>query len=177
MNEPVRIIADWLGRASLGRTDGLNYHLALVDIDATDTVPADIKWIGDETRDDRVAQGEDPPKTPAVYVTSDGPFVIDGEIVPNQDVRDLNEVRIAVRYLLPSNHGANAVRDAYYSVRAIMKSIAQLMLNDNVDDRTRNQFVLQEITSTVGGAVREGIGDFMVTSAVVFTFRARDLDP
>ena len=177
MEEAVlRMIADWLGRGNLARADGYNDVAGELELDPEE-IMLGVEYIGDETRDKIVAARLDPVAQRSLYITADGPSTIDGDLVANQGIRESEDLRVAVRYVTKNADAPEALADSYRAVRAILKSVGRFMHNDNAASRSRTSIHIQEETGSIGGPVRETVGDYgTVTAAVVFSFRVRDTD-
>lgn len=171
----IRMIADWLGRDDLSKADGFNDVAAEIELDASDPAIAEIGYIGDETRDRRVAERMDPPQLRAIYVMGDGPATLTGDLFANQGLRDTNDLRVSIRYVVKNPESEQAIRDSYLATKVILKSLGRWMSNASAADRTRNSVSVFEATGAVAGPVREEIGEQgTVTSAVVVILRVRD---
>lgn len=171
----IRMLADWLGRADLSKADGFNDVAAEIELDAGDPAIEEIEYIGDETRDRRVAERMDPPALRALYILADGPATLTGDLYANQGYRDTNDLRISIRYVVKNPESEQAIRDSYLATKVILKSLSRWMDNANAADRTRNSVQVFEATGAIAGPVREEVGEQgTVTSAVVVILRVRD---
>jgi hypothetical protein len=170
--EPVRCVTDWLNDA----TYGFNAKIAALDCDVVDqgkrlTSP----FIKDGTRDDRVLTQADPPKTPALYVNVDGPLNAEGEV--KTIYRDADNVTIAIRYLIKNADTAEAATQTMLALRAIVRSIRDLMRNENLAARTRNNILIISCSKITYGQIEETVGNTVATGAVVCVFVVRDKAP
>jgi hypothetical protein len=170
--EPVRCVTDWLNDTAFG----FNAKIAALPVDLGDerllvTAP----FIQDGSRDDRVLTQADPPKTPALYVNSDGPLNAEGEV--KTIYRDADNVTVAIRYLIKNADTSEAATQTMYALRAIVRSIRDLMRNENVAARTRNSILIVSCSRITYGAIEETVGNTVATGAVVCVFVVRDKAP
>ena len=155
MNEPVRIVADWLNDTTSGAV-GVNDVLAVsdfpLDTSPADALPANPTYY-DSTRHAFAARGLWPAEGQGVtypcVVTRFGG--IDYPLEAQQSTTGAVEqpgvctvVVIIAQRLANSNEG---VEDVGYLVRAVCNSLAVLNLAANRTKRTRNGFTLQDCTS------------------------------
>ena len=97
------------------------------------------------------------------------------ERLANQGLRDTNDLRVSIRYVVKNPESEQAIRDSYLATKVILKSLGRWMSNASAADRTRNSVSVFEATGAVAGPVREEIGEQgTVTSAVVVILRVRD---
>jgi hypothetical protein len=171
MLETIRIVTDWVQDA----TDGVNANLDTIDYDGSDTAPDDVAYFGDDTRDEIVALRKDPPKYPAIYVTEDAPWTMEGEV--NTICRRAEDITIAIRYLIRAHDRYSGRRDTYYTLRAVVASVKELMDNANLASRTRDNVCIESAESISQLIVHEAVGEATVTGAVVVTFRVIDTAP
>jgi len=129
--ETVRLIAAWLGDA----THGVGAQLAAMTFDGADTAP-DTPTIAEETTNDLVAAGR-------VGEVADGPVLgvvsyplEDGSEASATPGRDVT-VRIGVLFADRNADPSDARRDAYYTMRAVQRSLRALALEATVAERTR----------------------------------------
>lgn len=185
IQESIRLIKDWLAEDLLDSSSnpqGVNTKLALMDsgglIDIGDTIPTDVAFFGDKSRDIEVALRRDPPSVPAVYVMEDSPFEAEGEPMTSAAQRvDVGNMAVAIRYLVKQWDTHEAFEDTYYTLRAITMSIRELGLPANDGQRVRNQVCIQAINTINQLLVNERVGDHMVTGAVVLDLTVRDAKP
>lgn len=159
---------------------GVDAMLALLERDLpSDDLPVSVPYIGDETRDQIVAAGQGPPALPALYVTEDGPFAVDGE-VRTEDHRDTipgNGVAVAIRYLEANSNTIQAVQARSYVLRAVVKVLKRLLDNAGFEDTLRNGISLESCEQISWGQWSEKVGEARVGGALVCLFRARDSNP
>lgn len=171
MLETIRMVTDWLQDA----TDGVNAKIAAIPLDAGDSAPPGIALFADDTRDEVVALRQEPQKYPAIYVTEDAPWTMEGEVAT--DIRRATELTLAIRYIVRVHDKFSGRRDTYYTLRAIVASIKELMENANLAARTRNQVCIEALLEITQLIVHEGVGEGTVTGAVVLTMRVLDAAP
>lgn len=182
--ELVRITADWLKDT----TYGVNAKIPGVERDAGDAVPPLIAdWtpesgpatiaVFDETRHDWVARKQAPPARPALYVMAEGGVDLAGEV--GTYIRDTTRPAVVIiRYVSDKADRAVQITDAEYTLRAVVRSLRELMRNANVAARTRNNVAIELMQDPVTLApVIEAVGEYRVTGAVVVNYQARDCAP
>ncbi len=172
MLESIRMLTDWLADGSV---NGVNEKLGVIEYDGEDTAPVDVAFFGDDTRSEEVALRQEPPSYPAIYVTEDAPWTMDGEV--NTIIRRSENLTIAIRYILRSHDKWTARRDTYYTLRAIVASVKELMDPANLAARTRDNVCIESAEEISQLIVHEAVGDGTVTGAVVVTFRVIDAAP
>lgn len=170
--ETTRIIAAWLA----DETYGVN---ALASGVPTDTGVTEFPAVTvlDSTQSGATARGQIPDsatKLPALLVTpADQPV---DQMTPG--VRPWPpdaQVTVLVRYATGKQNTAAAERDASQTIRAIWRSLGQLMLQDaNGAARTRAQVALASIRSMQAATLYEANQDVIVTGGVLVTCHVRD---
>lgn len=170
--ESMRAVTDWLNRDDYG----VNHFLASIPVDEGDQPPSRVAVIYDETRDDLAARAEEPLVFPAIYVTMDLPFEMDGPI-PTGQFREAASMTMAIRYLRKDWSTANAVRDTLYTLRAVVKSITELAKPAHADSRTRNYVGITAVNRVSQMLTAETVGESVMTGAVVLDLAVRDLAP
>jgi len=174
--EIVRMVTDQLRDPD----QGVEAMLATLTPDLeTDIIPAVVPFIGDATRDLEVADGHDPPATPALYVTEDGPLAVEGEVRTN-DHRDSLPgagVAIAIRLVEANSNTVEAVQARTYILRAVVKSLTLLL--DNAGDAAvyRNGIELVSCERMEFGRWAEKLNEARVGAALVALFVYRDHNP
>lgn len=172
--ETVRIIAEWLQDA----TNGVNTKLASVPRDEGDPVPPSIEAIYDVTRHDWVVLRDDPPKVPCLYVMSEGGVLMTGEEMTGTFRETQEPFAITVRYVRQGGVSlAAATRDGDYTLRAVMRSVFELMKGTNVARRTRNSVCITTLDRATYVPIIEDVGNQQVTGAAVLEFTIRDAAP
>lgn len=170
--ETIRCVTDWLNNGSYG----FNVQIATLPVDVGDeTRRITVQFIADGTRDDRALRQEDPPKAPAIYVNIDGPLNAEGEV--KTIYRDADNVAISIRYIIKNADNAEATTQTMYALRAIVRSIRELMRNGNVAARTRNNVLIESCSGITYGQIEETAGNAVATGAVVAMFNVRDQAP
>lgn len=171
--EVVRIVAEALRHA----TRGVNSKLPDVPRDAGDDLPSNIAAVYDVTKDAHVVNRQEPPQIPCLYVMSEGAVIIDGEQMIGT-YRDTTEpVAVVVRYLASKHDLARALQDGDYTLRAVARSIHDLMEQANDADRTRNFVIVWHLVRMTYVPVQETVGEAAVAGALVLEFDVRDGAP
>lgn len=180
--ETLRIVGDWLARDDYG----VNAYLTQVPRDAGDPVPPQIaSWQGeqlavfDATRHVWVAERQDAPAVPSLYVIGEDVISLTGEASPDGQVRrTVTPIIVTVRYLTARSDTVAALRDGEYTLRAVVRSLKELFLNANDAARIRNGACLTAMVDPVTYApVVESIGNHRVAGGVVLNLDGRDADP
>ncbi len=140
MLETIRLVAEWLNDGTNGVNAQIDAMRTASAIDTADTDPPDIAAIENETADGKVARRVVPEgqTTPALwlFVARPGDF---GGMVTTEFRRGI--VPLVIGYLGSNAQTAVGLEDAYYTMRAIMWSLAALM-KQNSATRTRNSVLL-----------------------------------
>lgn len=177
-----RILVDWLQRDDLG----VNHFLSRVPRDDGDAVPPAIPTVEgygpaifDETRHSWVAERKDPPATPALYVMMEGPVEVKGEPTPDGQIRATESpIAAIIRYISAESDLLKAIRDGEYTLRAVMRSVRELMRNVYVTSRTRNGVaIVASVDPALYFPIVEAVGEYRVSGAVGLNLVARDNDP
>jgi hypothetical protein len=170
--EAARIIADWLGHA----TYGVNAKLAVLTLDGSDTRPADVATIVDETRNASAAfRRFDGLTLPALIVTVPvDPVYRDSEL-PQSNNRADAFVTVQARYAVRKLAGETAIADGNYIVKAVLASLRELHKNANVASRTRNSVVLVSCEEMLEQGVYEEVEDTWLVTGVQVKYYASDL--
>lgn len=169
--ETVRVISDALGHL----TYGVNAQLASLDIDSGDIVPTNIVKIANETENFLVALGRAAEPYPSLNVALDEDVELEQVLTSHRD----GTVTVAIRVALSNDQAHNGMRDTYYYLRAVAKTLLDLGSNSNVADRTRNNVcvgVLEELTHR---PLFKELGDTngLVTGQLIATYAVRDTNP
>lgn len=188
--EVVRMVADWLIDAA-GNNLGINAFIPKVPVDVGDEppdlipafdsadYPATKIAVFDESRHQIVLERKEPPKTPALYVTSQGVVSLTGEPWPNGQVREtVAPLKIVVRYLTANANLVNGLRDGEYTLRAVARSLRALSENNAIADAARERNGIQlivglnpmEFYPVVGAA-----GNARISGALLLNYKARDM--
>lgn len=174
MNEPVRILADWLGDA----TYGVEAQLADVPRDVGDSIPGGgTVTVYDETRDEEAAPGQFPDPGTGIVVTVgfQGSTMGDDAAAWNNGH---GAVRLLVRVGLRAANMANAKRDGNYVLRAVEWSLRLFRQQDpNASTHTRNSYRLTLLQEHEVVQWWEKVEDTLVTAALLVPFTAHDLGP
>lgn len=166
MNEPVRLLADWLGDP----TNGIAALLAAVPRDSGDPPPPSLITVLDETRHEAATAGHfpDPGSGIAVTVQMTSAVAGDDRAAQNSGHGSWN---MLVRVGLRNTNGAAAKRDGNYVLRALLWSLRKYRQQDpNSAARTRNAFRLLEPGEPQVLQWWETIEDTLVSVAVLVPF-------
>lgn len=176
MLEIVRMVTDQLRDP----VEGVEAMLATLTADLpTDVIPQFVPYVMDETRDLEVADGHDPPGTPALYVTEDGPLAVEGEVRTN-DHRDSLPgagVALAIRLVEANSNTVEVVQARTYIMRAVVKSLTLLLDNAGGSRVIRNGIELVSCERMEFGRWQEKLGEARVGAALVCLFVYRDHAP
>lgn len=166
MNEPVRLLADWLKDP----TDGVAALLATVPRDPGDPLPTGPITVLDETRDESAAPGHfpDPGTGIALTVQMTSGLAGDNRAAQNSGHGSWN---MLVRIGLRNTNTANAKRDGNYVLRATLWSLRKYRnLDPNSAPRTRNNFRLLLPEEVQVLQWWETIEDTLVSAALLVPF-------
>jgi len=142
MVEVNRMVRDWLAGTKLdylGAAQGVAQMLAAMTFDGSDTAPT-LTSVVDETQDDNAARNDEPATKPALVVS-----VHEWEVEPAFMVttEQRGTCRVLVRYLAEVLDSSNAVRDSYYVMRAVRRSLARLhKAEEATNGRRRNNVAI-----------------------------------
>lgn len=179
--EVIRTVKDWLAGDLLdfaSVNQGVNAQLATVPRDAGDPVPENVAQFGDVTRDDWAARSEIPMNSPAIVVLAGTPAEVDGEVKPGPPgVRDARNLGVVIRYLRRDANTAKAMQDAAYTVRAIIKSLREMVRSANYTVIRRNNIAIRAQLTLVWGHPSEWEGASATLGAVLATYYVRDEAP
>ena len=172
--EAVEIVADWLKDGE----HGVNNLLLSLPLDAGEADrPPQIALIQDEARDDAVILRKEPIDFPAIYVLLEDPILVNA-VDPTVIQQRIEELPISIRYITRNVEPVSRRRHTMYTLRAILKSMNRLNLQENEDARGRNQICLDAIVQTNAlGNLTEKIGNMSVTGAVIINWSAVDIQP
>jgi len=174
--ESVRIISDWLQDA----TYGVNAKLAGVPLDGSDTVPPDIVTFLEETTSGVVARGrlpEDEALLPCLAVLQRGAVELPATVGTSHQEGD---VPIAIWYGARDKDSEDGRKDAYYTMRAVRRSLRELFKDDATPKAARSD--RSGISLSPSGTVSlQPVftleGDTSVSAALELTVKARDSSP
>lgn len=169
--EPVRLIADFLDASGqfAGSGYGVNTYLASVPRDNGDAQPSNVT-VADETRNSDVARGDLPTTLPAVIVTTREIDPLDGQVATYS--RD-GVVEVVIRYAASRADTKAALRDASYTLRAVLRSLRQF----NATTRTRNSLDVYSCLSLKVVSMWTPTESAVVTGAIVGRWQFRDNVP
>lgn len=173
--ESLRMVNDWLQDA----TFGVNAKLPGIPLDGSDTVPPDVVSFLEETSNALVARGrlpEDATLLPCLAVLQRGPLDIPAHV--NTTYQD-GEIILAIWYGARDVDSDDGRQDAYYTMRAVRRSLRELFKDDATPKaaRTRGNVSLlpSGLISLPSAFTIEG--DTMVSASLELTVKARDTDP
>ncbi len=181
----VREVTDFLNDP----TEGVNAQLETMTsqslYDGSDTQPADIDTIVDETRDIQVARREVPEEAAGADNPSISVFIFDavrfgapgvnrGAPEVAQAHRDV-ELQLVIRYHIREIESEEALRDAHYYARATGKCIKAF--NANSSARTRNQVQFRNMLEMEYEPLFREENDTAVSWYYRLTYHIRDLRP
>lgn len=168
--EGVRMVADWLSDG----TNGVNALLSTTPRDGGDAQPANVA-IADETRDGNVARGQAPATLPAVVVSVDRVQELDGQVA--QITRD-GKLMLRIRYIIDNNTSGDAIRDASYVLRTVLRSLRKFFdVSAGDGHRYRNNIYLESCLDLAVAPMWAPIESGVVTGGVLATIQMRDLAP
>lgn len=183
MNEDVRITADWLSgklKDYQGVDRGINAMLPKVPRDDGDPEPQRIVKVYDVTRD-KEAAGEKPKlNTPCLVVAEDGgattpdPMAFPGGITTKKRALLLP---VAIRWVTRKFDEPMAAEEGRYVCRAIVMSLAYLLLGENANKRVRNAICLTVAAEVNWGPTFQMVPDAAAMAAVRIVYKARDAKP
>lgn len=185
--ETVRMTTDWLKNTSFG----LNHYIPLVPRDGGDPAPPPIADWTPETGPATVAifnevdhlwviDKKDPPALPAIYITAQSPIEMEGEPSPDGQLRQsIAPVIVMVGYINANSDSVAAKRDGEYTLRAVLRSLRELMRNAQAETgRTRNGVLLEIMEDpAIYFPIVEVIGQSRVSGAIGINFKVRDANP
>lgn len=182
MNEPVRIVADWLN----GTTSGSTSVAATLDLDdfpkdAADSFPADPTHY-DATRHGFAARGVFPRDGSVTY-----PCVVVGfagmryekeaeKSTENAKLEE-GEAQVAVTVAHRLQDSDEGVEDVGYLVRAVKGSLTRFHKADGFTARTRNGFRLLACTSLTLSPVRAEDDDKLIGTQLLLTYTTHETTP
>jgi hypothetical protein len=179
MVEVNRMVADWLAGTTLdsgGASQSVATHLASMTFDGSDTAPALTGGVIDETRDGSAARHDEPTTKPALEVSVQEWEVETATMVTTEQ---RGTCRVLIRYLADDTTSQHAVRDAYYVMRAVRRSLERLHLPAEANaGRVRNSVAIipssaEPMRMVKVEAQREDGG---VSSAWMVPYRVWELD-
>ena len=174
--ESVRMVAAWLEDA----TWGVNALLATQGRDGSDTLPPNVTVL-EETTSERAALGrpsDEQDETDETPVPVLSVFAYGGDDASAATVTPVGDgsAKVVVRYEARNASAALGRRDAYYTLRAVVRSLRALSLEgDEATDRTRNDVVLIALNDLRIEAADAALIDAGIYGQVVAGWDARDL--
>lgn len=185
--ELTRMVADWL----LHPDFGVNRYLDTVPRDAGDPGPPLVAaWadpdqpqvspvaVFDDTRHRWVVRREDPPAMPCLLVGVTAPIELTGEPYPDGQFRMTTaDVELAIAYMTQQEDEVVAIRDGEYTLRAVARSLRELLRNDQDAARLRNSVRLIAAPTLRYVPLVAVVGAGRVSGAVVLSVHAEDGAP
>lgn len=166
--ETLRVVRDALEDSSIG----VNAQLQSIPLDSGDSVPPDVDVL-EPTRDDLAARGDSGPERNVILVDVDRPARgVDG--TTSQALRKAN-VTVSIMYAVRDGDSAEAMEDTLYTLRAVLKALADLQ--DDETMRTRNKVQVIHPTRIEYGEVNQDLGQGTITGLVVAEYNVRDTAP
>lgn len=184
--EATRILADWFKgdlKDAAGADQSVNTWLkgmhAANLLDGGDAMPELVRNVLDTTRDSAAARGEVAPTAqfPILVVAPDGAADLEPRVRNPLLKRDAERVPFLVRYVTNDLTTAKAEADCWYTLRATLKSLEQLLLDANEAQRTRNHIGILECVALRSGPVFQQLGAAAATGGIEMTFKLRDFRP
>jgi hypothetical protein len=140
--EVVRMVADWLRGDTVdvsAASQSVAVHLAAMTYDGSDTAPT-APTIYEETTDAATARGDMPASLPALTV-SIAEFDMDPATMVS--LEQYGKIRVLVRFVAEQSTTASAMRDGYYVLRAVRRSLERLhRAGEHNNGRYRNSVSL-----------------------------------
>lgn len=172
--EVIRMVRDQLASES----SGINAQLANLPMDDGDPIPPPVVRVIDPSRADEAATTDairDIADWPVVIVDVNTPAEFAGEV--GSIYRD-GVVTVEIVYITASADTARYVTDTLYTLRAIVRSLRVLLLNENQQTLAlRNDVHIWVAESITYGRVDEKLEMGVVTGMVVLIAKVRDSDP
>lgn len=167
----VCIVSRWLEA-------NINDYLAAVPLLLPGDAPLKpVLYVGNEFEDDRVAQAEPPPKSPALYVLWDAPAAVTPELATNTH-RDYEGLVISVRVMLEKpSHDAKAMRTLDYYGRAVIRCLRALLDNSEAPERELLGIELVAATGLTFTPFQDDAPGDILSGAVLVTLFLRDWSP
>ena len=171
--EVLRSVTDFLSGSA---TSSVNLLIPSLSLDAGDAPPPLLVTITDETRDPTAALGYLPETRPCLAVSlTHEPVSLDPEITLSGQRN--GHVSIVIRYGADSSHKANAVRDSYYTLRAVEQSVRAYNANDNAASRARNNVQIIQCTDLRLLPATTAADSKDTVAGILATFECRDITP
>lgn len=167
--ETIRCVTTALNTGSIG----VNTQIAGLPVDNGDVVPPNIVYITDETVNLSLALNKAPADVgyPMLLVTILSPVDMAGEVVST--VRS-SEIQVLIQYIASGIDTHNMVRDAYYTMRAVVRCLHDFHSNDHADMRNRNGISIQECLSLTHQTVETFEQDNKVVTGIIAQYLVRD---
>ncbi len=165
-----------VSEALVHSTIGVNAQIPTVNVDAGDPTPPLIQYITDQTRDLSAALNKQPVDngSPTITVGINDNVEMKSEVVSG--VRN-SEVSVIIQYEALGVLTHSAVRDAYYTMRAVEKCLYAFELNDYAALRTRNNVFIVNSTSMIHTPMETNDASTSVITSLIVRYAVRDEHP
>jgi hypothetical protein len=175
--DTIRAWTDWLANP----TYGVAAQLAAggFPYDGTDTAPAVLAAIVDETRNGPTARRRIPDTTPVLMVRLHEVATLDASVGPNVAHRDA-DVTLATLYAQQDVATEAGNRDCYYTLRAVERALAKFVdpsITAANTARQRNSVQILNATALQHITIFEATKDTDILGGVLVTFKVRDTAP
>lgn len=182
MNEPVRIVADWLAGTTAGSTS-VAAILALSDFpkDSADSLPSNPTHY-DSTRNAFAARGEFPRDGsvtyPCVVVGFGGlQYPKEAELSTENAKLEEGEATVIVTVAHRLQDSDEGVEDVGYLVRAVKGSLTRLHEAEKQAARTRNGFALLVCSGCSLSAIRSDVDDKFIGVQLTLSYTTHETTP
>lgn len=177
MIELVRMVADHLKDPDLG----VEAMLATLTKDRdSDVIPLVVPFIGNEADDLCVADEQDPPATPALYITEGfAPLALEGEVHTN-DHRDSlpgSGLSVVIGFVEANANTIQSVQARTYILRAVLKSLRRMLDNAGAAGVFRNDQELVSCDRITVGRMSMTLQQARIAAAMECLFVTRDNNP
>lgn len=179
MVEIARMVKDWLDGTTLdalGASQAVSVHLAAMTYDGTDTAPT-TPTVYDETSDGSTARDDEPTSMPGLQV-SVPELLMDSDTFAATEQR--GTCKVMIRYVDSETVSQNAVRDGFYVLRAVRRSLHRFhhAREGNAGRKRNNLAILPSPTEKIQfvkvQAAREDGGLY---TALIVPYDVMELDP
>lgn len=167
--ETVRVWAAALRDTTLG----VNAQLPSVPLDAGDSTPRDVRWVLDVTEDNAAFEGRLPGDWPGLIVSPDGNAArMDGQSATQ--LRDAQGVGVATEFVTGDGDLSTGLRDGFYTLRAVLRTLDDLMDQTNEASRRLNSVLVIKCDDIRMGAISVDDDEGRLILPAVFEFHVRD---
>lgn len=169
-----RIVKAWFNNV----TYGVNPQFVLMKaagLFGTDDTPPDIVYIGCTGDDEAVAEWQDPPNLPAIYITIASPMTLEGEVFTIKRVDAV--VTLDLIYIAAKADMFKLFRDVSHTLRAMVRSLAVMNENEYQPNRTLEGIILESCKVLRLTPWDETIKQAKAVGIVQAEFEVDDLNP